>query len=201
MRRGSGLAALGVIALLSLSAAALAATGDEGGSRGGDEGEGLDGGEVFAHGPLSIIDPWCKSAIGAHEARLFFQFRNAGEADALVGARSPVASGPTLLRLVRAGPEGRRLENLEQIPIPARDGPFELSEVGYFVELTELEVPLVMGSQLTVTLEFARAGSIAIPFANRFHAPSLARRIRAAIERGDLEALRSLRGPAESQPE
>ena len=183
MRRRGATArrALAALPLLLLGAGAGAAAAD-------------DAAEVFRLGPLQIVDPWAKSAIGVHEAQLFFQFRNGGqEPDALVGARSPVATGPTRLRVVHSGPAGRRLEDLKRIPIPAGDGEFELSEVGYFVELTELQVPLVMGSEFTVTLEFERAGSISVPFTNRFHSPKLARRIGAALERGDFEALRALR--------
>ena len=148
-------------------------------------------------GDLEIIDPWAKSAIGVPEAKLFFRFRNHGDADRLEAAESAVAGGPTYFYLVGSDDSGRSLERLGGIDIPPTDTPFELSEAGYYVELTELEVPLVMGSRFEVELRFARAGTVVVPFVNRFHSPELSRRIREAAQRGDLETLRALRDQSE----
>lgn len=148
---------------------------------------------VHRHGDLRVIDPWAKSAIGAHEAKLFFAFRNLGAPDRLVGVSSKVASGPALFHLVTRSDGKRSLQTLPHIPIPKTDTPFELSEVGYYIELGGLEVPLVMGKEFEVTLRFETAGEIAIPVTSRFHSPRLARRISEAVQSGDLEALRALR--------
>ena len=174
----------------SICALALAACGA------GEEGapaDPRDAPEIHRVGDLEIIDPWAKSAIGVHEARLFFRFRNHGEADRLESAASTVAVGPTYLYLVEAGESGPTRRALEAIDIPPTDTPYELSEGGYYVELTELDVPLVMGSRFEVELRFARAGSVTVPFTNRFHSPELSRRIREAAQSGDLETLRALR--------
>ncbi len=148
-------------------------------------------------GEIEIIDPWAKSAIGDHDAKLFFAFRNLGEADRLIGASSPIASGEARFRLVVADEGGRRVETLDHIAIPPTETPFELTEVGYYAEISGVQVPLTMGKELPVELHFERAGRADVVFPSRFHSPSLGRRIRAAVRRGDLEALRALRDPAE----
>lgn len=143
-------------------------------------------------GSLTLEDIWIKSAIGSHQAKLFFTFRNSGPGDRLIAVRSEHASGPTFFRTVTRGASGRVVGSAEAMPIPTTDHPYELTEVGHYIELTQLERPLVMGSQLAVTLEFERAGSVRLDVTNRFHSPRLARRIRQAIRANDLEKLRSL---------
>ncbi len=149
--------------------------------------------EVYALGGLEIIDPWAKSAIGVHDAKLFFEFRNLGDADRLVAARSAAAAGPSYFRLATRESVDGAVQTLDSVPIPSTTTPYEFSEIGYYIELTGMEIPLVMGKQFAVELRFERAGSIAIPFTTRFHSPKLGRRIREAAQRGDLEALRTLR--------
>ncbi len=148
---------------------------------------------VHTLGELEIVDPWAKGAIGLHEVKLFFEFKNAGAADRLVGAASSVADGPTRFHLVTRRDGARAVDTVPHIPIPATGKAYELSEVGYYVELYGLEVPMVMGKEFEVTLLFDKAGDITIPFTSRFHSPKLARRIRDAVQSGDLEALRALR--------
>lgn len=152
--------------------------------------------QVHRVGAIELIDPWAKSAIGDHDAKLFFEFRNAGEPDRLIGASSPIAAGDTRFRLVVQGEGGREVRTLESIEIPTTETPFELTEVGYYIELLEVQVPLTMGKELPVTLEFENAGRVDLVFPSRFHSPSLGRRIRAAARSGDLEALRALRDGA-----
>jgi copper(I)-binding protein len=153
-----------------------------------------DAPQVLAHGSLRIQDAWLRSAIGSHEAKIFFSFRNVGEPDRLVGASSVHSSEPASLRAVSVDEDGRTVARIDAIPLPKTDILFELSEVGYYVELTGIEVPLVMGSSLPVTLAFERAGPLRVDITNRFHAPSVTRRIRKAVEENDLETLRALRG-------
>lgn len=152
---------------------------------------------IYRLGDIEVIDPWAKSAIGDHDAKLFFEFRNGGAADRLVGASSPIAAGETHFRLVVRGDAGRELRTLDHIEIPPTETPYELTEVGYYVELLGVQVPLTMGKELPVTLEFEDAGRLDVVFPSRFHSPALGRRIRAAARRGDLEALRALRDASE----
>ncbi|MFP6680843.1 MAG: copper chaperone PCu(A)C, partial [Gammaproteobacteria bacterium] len=115
------------------------------------------------------------------------------QADKLISAHSPIASGPTSLKVVR--PEGleRSVVAIDSITIPTSDKNFELTEVGYYIELSGLESPVLMGSRFPVELNFERVGSITVEFVARFHSPKLTRRIRDAAARGDMEVLKALR--------
>ncbi len=177
-------------AAVALLVALAAACAEEGADPGADA---EPPPQVYRVGGIEVIDPWAKSAIGDHDARLFFEFRNTGEADRLISARSPIAAGETRFRLVVRGDAGREVRSLGHIEIPTTDTPFELTEIGYYVELLGVQVPLTMGKELPVTLEFERAGRVDVVFPSRFHSPSLGRRIRAAARSGDLETLRALR--------
>ncbi len=154
-----------------------------------------DQAEIYRAGDIEIIDPWVKASIGGvHHAKLFFEFRNYGtQADALIDARSPLASGPGRLILVAIDGEERVLRHLDAIEIPVADHSYELSEAGYFIELTGIEVPILMGKRFEVELEFRRAGRLTVDFVTRFHSPKLIRRIREAAARGDVKALKALR--------
>lgn len=124
---------------------------------------------------------------------MFFEFLNLGELDELLGVESPIAKGPAKFRLVQVGEKGRYLKTLSSIVFPKTTSPFQLSEVGYFIELTKLRTPMVLGTKFVATLNFKYAGSIDIPFTARFHSPNLSRRIREAAKRGDLQELRAIR--------
>ena len=153
--------------------------------------------EIFRAGTLEIIDPWAKSAIGdTHEAKVFFEFRNhAAAADRLTTVRTTIASGPNQLREVAqtAQPTHWRVVQAIELPVEPADGvPFELSEHGYYIVLSGLTVPLTMGKQFPLELEFRHAGRVTVNVTSRFHSPKLIRRIRAAAARGDIEALKQL---------
>ncbi len=147
-----------------------------------------DAPRTYTVGAIEVIDPWARSAIGeAHNAQVFFEFRNRGAvADRLVGAGTVLAQGPAILRLAPG-------TVVSQIEIPAGGEAFELSNSGYFIELTGLSVPLTMGKEFPLILRFAQAGTVEVTVTSRFHSPQLARRIRAAAQRGDLEGLRKLK--------
>ena len=155
----------------------------------------LDQAEVHEHGSVLIIDPWAKSQIGgAHEAKLFFEFRNKGQLpDELIAVNTPIANGDTHFIVVSASGEERQLKQVESIKFPSGPGPYELSEVGYYVEITGLETPVLMGKRFPVELTFKNAGTITIEFTARFHSPKLTRRIKEAAAAGDIDALNALR--------
>ena len=143
---------------------------------------------------LQIIDPWAKPSFGgSHSTKLFFEFRNLGKLpDKLIDVSSPVARGLTSFKVVMVK-EGRRvIKTTDEINVPIGRKGFELTEIGYYVELSGLESPVLMGTRFLATLQFERAGSIEIEFIARFHSPKLARRIRQAAARGDIEMLRTL---------
>lgn len=144
--------------------------------------------EIFTVGAIEIIDPWAQSVIGeVHGAQIFFEFRNHGKAeDSLIAAHSSIADGPIIFRSTRDA-------TVRHIDIPGGGEAFELNKNGYHIELTGANVPLTMGKRFPMTLRFERAGTINITVTSRFHSPQLARRIRAAAERGDVTALRELK--------
>ena len=154
-----------------------------------------DEAEVHLVGDVKIIDPWAKSAVGSgHTAKLFFEFRNLGDqADRLVKVSSPLATGSTVFYAVGVEQGNRHLDAIDAIDIPIGKNAFELTEVGYYIELTGLEVPMLMGKRFPVELTFERAGRATVEFTARFHSPKLNRRIREAASRGDVEALKALR--------
>ena len=86
----------------------------------------------------------------------------------------------------------RKVGKVGAIEMPAGMQSFELSEVGYYIELLDLELPILMGSRLLVDLTFRDAGSVQIEFIGRFHSPKLNRRIKTAAARGDIEALKAM---------
>ncbi|MEM7468804.1 MAG: copper chaperone PCu(A)C [Pseudomonadota bacterium] len=152
--------------------------------------------EIVRHrlGDLTITDPWAKSAIGEHNVKLFFEFQNHGDRDdQLLAFRSSINHGENRIIAVEAADGKRALSDIPALILPAGGHTFELSEIGYFLQLDGLDRPILMGSTFTVELVFERAGTIEMAFSGRFHSPKLTRRIRAAAERGDIEALRALR--------
>ena len=154
-----------------------------------------DEAEVHTLGDIRIIDPWAKSSgTGTHAAKLFFEFQNgAAHSDKLINVRSAIASGTTTFKHVREIDAGLGVALIDGIEIPVSEKSFELTEVGYYIELDGVEVPVLMGTRVPVELTFQRAGSISIEFVTRFHSPKLTRRIRAAAARGDIEELKALR--------
>lgn len=154
-----------------------------------------DAAEVHNLGNIQITDPWAKSSgTGSQTGKLFFEFQNSGDKpDKLIDARSPVANGPTNFHVVLVNNGERSVATIDAIEIPVSDQAFELTEVGYYVELSGLELPVLMGTRFPVKLTFENAGEITIEFVARFHSPKLGRRIRAAAARGDIEALKALR--------
>jgi len=154
-----------------------------------------DAPKVYSVGGIKISDPWAKSSgSGVHAAKLFFEFQNeADQSDELIDVQSIVASGPISFMLAQGSGASRSLATIEGIEIPVSEKSFELSEVGYYIELTGFELPVLMGTRFPVKLTFARAGSISIEFVTRFHSPKFLRRIREAATRGDIEMLKALR--------
>tara|TARA_Y100001936_G_C16048137_1_gene656007 strand:+ start:1491 stop:1946 length:456 start_codon:yes stop_codon:yes gene_type:complete len=145
-------------------------------------------------GALEIIDPWVKPSFGgSRSSKLFFEFRNKGKVpDRLVAVESSATSTAGVFKVVSVEKNIRKVEEVDAIEMPAGMQSFELSEVGYYIELLDLELPILMGSRLMVNLTFRDAGSIQIEFLGRFHSPKLNRRIKTAATRGDIEALKEM---------
>ena len=154
-----------------------------------------DESKVYQIGEIRLVDPWVKSPLGAHHLKLFFEFRNHGDAnDRLISAQSPIATKQTQFFAVESDEKSMiGLAEISAIDMPASDRSFELSESGYYIQLNGLSQPVVMGASIPIVLVFERAGMIKIDVAARFHSPKLHRRIKDAVDSGDIETLRAIR--------
>ncbi len=149
---------------------------------------------VYQVGEIKIIEPWAKSEIGSHNVKLFFEFRNEGaEPDQLQAVRSAINHGPNHVIAVNLDNGQRALTEIPHLDIPIGSPTYELSEIGYYLQLSNIKTPLLMGSTFAVELLFKNAGPINIDFVVRFHSPKLTRRIRDAAQSGDIETLKALR--------
>ena len=150
--------------------------------------------EVFVSDQIEITDPWAKSVVGdANGTKVFFEFRNRGaRSDQLLGARSTLAARSTF-RLVSQVKSGQpSIKTVRAIELPPGGEAFELSEHGYYIELSGVTAPLTMGKHFQIELEFSHASPLTIEVTSRFHSPKLSRRIRDAARRGDTATLRGL---------
>ena len=149
---------------------------------------------VYQVGEIKIIEPWAKSEIGSHHVKLFFEFRNEGdEPDQLQTVRSAINDGPNQVIAVNLDNGRRTLSEISTLDIPIGLPTYELSEIGYYLQLSNIKTPLLMGSKFTVELVFKNAGPVNVDFVVRFHSPKLTRRIRDAAQSGDIETLKALR--------
>jgi copper(I)-binding protein len=143
---------------------------------------------AYEIGALRLAAPWSNYRIGSGgSVKLFFEISNRSASDdRLVDAKASIANGPATFNLVTATHGQPGIKALTAIPIPAESGRLELSEMGYYIELSGLTMPLTMGTTFNVRLQFERAGTIDVTFTNQFHAPNIGQRILEAVRRGDL---------------
>ncbi len=159
-----------------------------------DAAEALPEGAI-RQGDVEIADAWVKARRGGgHVARLFFEFRNTSEVpDRIVRVTSPLSAGRSRFWLApRPGSPDDQAQALEALPVPGNGMPLVLTEVGYYIELTDLQVPLPAGARVPVTIEFERAGPVSLIASTRFHSPDLTKRIADAVKADDLEALEAI---------
>lgn len=107
--------------------------------------------EFFA-GHLRVSHPWTRATVaGATTAVLCMRIDEVQEADRLVGARTPVATGVEM-----GGPEAGR-----PVDLPIAEGSvLELFEEGTHLRLTGLQHGLQVGREYPLHLEFERAGLV-----------------------------------------
>lgn len=104
----------------------------------------------FHAGNLRVTHPWTRAtALDAQTAVLCMRIDEVVEADRLIGARTPVATGAEM-----GGPEhGRPVD----VPI-AQGSVIELFEEGLHLRLTGLRHGLQVGREYPLELEFERTG-------------------------------------------
>ena len=114
----------------------------------------------YTLGSLKIDHPYARpTPPGARTGGVYVTIRNTGkEADRLVAAKSPVAQGVEIHSMHMEG-NLMKMREIRALDIPA-GGEVTLGSGGYHIMLVGLSHPLTAGNELTVTLTFAKAGSI-----------------------------------------
>jgi len=105
---------------------------------------------------IAVNDAWARAtAAGQSSGAVYATIANRGAADQLVGVSSE--AGTAMLH--RSDQEGgvARMRMVSEVPIPA-GGEVALAPGGTHIMLTGLAAPLAIGTDLPLTLRFAKAG-------------------------------------------
>jgi len=112
---------------------------------------------------VSAEKPWSRATPpGAKVGAGFMQLKNAGAADRVVGASSPVAGRVEMHVTVREG-EVMKMREVKAFDLPA-GGTFELKPGGAHLMFMDLKRPLKEGEKVPVKLKFAKAGEVSAEF-------------------------------------
>jgi len=108
---------------------------------------------------VSVDMPWTRATPpGAKVGAGFMQLRNAGAADRVVGASSPVAGRVEMHVTMREG-DVMKMREVKSYEIPA-GGSFELKPGGAHLMLMDLKRPLKQGEKLPLTLKLEKGGEL-----------------------------------------
>jgi copper(I)-binding protein len=112
-----------------------------------------------AWGQVSVEKPWSRATPpGAKVGAGFMQLRNAGAADRVVGASSPLAGRVEMHVTVREG-EVMKMREVKSFEVPA-GGSFELKPGGAHLMLLDLKRPLQKGEKVPLTLRLEKGGEL-----------------------------------------
>jgi periplasmic copper chaperone A len=110
---------------------------------------------------VSVDKPWSRATPpGAKVGAGFMQLRNAGAADRVVGASSPVAGRVEMHITVRDG-DVMRMREVKSFEVPA-GGSFELKPGGAHLMLMDLKRPLKKGEKVPLTLKLEKGGEVKV---------------------------------------
>jgi copper(I)-binding protein len=108
---------------------------------------------------VSVEQPWTRATPpGAKVGAGFMQLRNAGAADRVVGASSPVAGRVEMHVTLREG-EVMKMREVKSFEVPA-GGSFELKPGGAHLMLLDLKRPLKKGEKVPLTLKLEKGGEL-----------------------------------------
>jgi len=108
---------------------------------------------------VSAEKPWSRETPpGAKVGAGFMQLKNAGAADRVVGASSPVAGRVEMHVTVREG-EVMKMREVKAFDLPA-GGTFELKPGGAHLMLMDLKRPLKKGETVPLTLKLEKGGEL-----------------------------------------
>ncbi|HIJ63079.1 MAG TPA: copper chaperone PCu(A)C [Rhodospirillaceae bacterium] len=108
---------------------------------------------------IVVEHPWSRASAAATGA-IFLSISNSGGADRLIGASSPAAA-EVQLHVSEADGDIMRMRRVDGVDIPAH-GAVVFQPGGYHLMLIGLKEPLKAGTTVAVTLDFAKAGKIAV---------------------------------------
>ena len=122
-------------------------------------------GPAHAAGPISIENPWTRATAAAQTVGGgFMTIVNTGKADdRLVSASSPAAAEVQIhdMKMDEGVMRMRQLADGLAVPAGAR---VELKPRSLHLMFMQLKAPLVAGQTVPVTLQFEKAGSVAVKF-------------------------------------
>ncbi len=108
---------------------------------------------------VSVYQPWTRATPpGSKVGAGFMQLRNAGAADRVIGASSPVAGRVEMHVTIREG-EVMKMRQVQAFEVPA-GGSFELKPGGAHLMLTDLKRALQKGEKLPLTLKLEKGGEL-----------------------------------------
>jgi hypothetical protein len=108
---------------------------------------------------VSVEQPWTRATPpGAKVGAGFMRLRNAGAADRVVGASSPVARRVEMHVTLREG-DVRKMREVKSFEVPA-GGSFELKPGGAHLMLLDLKRPLKKGEKVPLTLKLEKGGEV-----------------------------------------
>jgi len=115
--------------------------------------------ELPAWAQVSVDKPWSRATPpGAKGGAGFMRLRNAGAADRVVGASSPVAGRVEMHITVRDG-DVMRMREVKAFEDPA-GGSYELKPGGAHLMLVDLRRPLKKGERVPLTLKLEKGGEL-----------------------------------------
>lgn len=118
---------------------------------------------LLAAGPawaqVTVEKPWSRATPpGAKVGAGFMTLKNAGNAERVVGASSPVAGRVEMHVTVREG-DVMKMREVQGFEVPAR-GTFELKPGGAHLMLMDLKRPLKKGEKVPLTLKLEKGGEL-----------------------------------------
>jgi copper(I)-binding protein len=114
---------------------------------------------IPAWAQVSVEQPWTRATPpGAKVGAGFMQLRNAGAADRVVGASSPVAGRVEMHVTLREG-EVMKMREVKSFEVPA-GGSFELKPGGAHLMLLDLKRPLKKGEKVPLALKLEKGGEL-----------------------------------------
>jgi periplasmic copper chaperone A len=110
---------------------------------------------------VSVEHPWTRATPqGAKVGAGFMLLKNAGAADRVVGATSPLAGRVEMHVTVREG-DVMKMREVKGFDVPAK-GSFELKPGGAHLMLMDLKRPIKKGEKVPLTLKLEKGGELKV---------------------------------------